>query len=97
MSRIAGNPQPDPRQDFLRDLVQFVVDKRSQRPMSVGIFLDANEQLGTEIAGLQTLTATLSLKDVHANLLGNDGPATYLRGQQRLDYALLPDTTSAHS
>jgi hypothetical protein len=88
MSRLAGNQAPDPRQDFIHDLIQFVKEKRNNRTMAVGIFLDANEKLGDEVDGLQRLTSSLGLTDAHANLLGNEGPAIYLRGTKRLDYAL---------
>ena len=56
----------------------------------MAIFIDANERMGDEPAGLQRLTEALALTDIHANLLDPaQEPATYLRGEKRLDYALL--------
>ena len=61
------------------------------------ISIDANERLGDETEGLQKLTASLRLTDAHANLLGPDGPAAYLRGTKRLDYALLCPLLMQHT
>ena len=88
MSRVAGNKNPDPRQNVIDDLIQFVKEQHSNRNLAVGIFLDANEQLGDEVEGLQKLTAALGPTDTHGHQLGNAGaPASYLRGNKRLDYA----------
>ena len=90
MSHVAGNSNPDPRQDFISDLIQFVKEKRNLRPVAVNINLDANEQMGDEHNGLQRLTEELGLTDIHGNQLGRQhAPATYLRGRKTVDYGLV--------
>ena len=81
MSHVAGNPTPDPRNDFIQDLIQFVKDQRKLKPLAININLDANESMGDEAAGLQRLTTELGLTDVHGNQLNAEtAPATYIRG-----------------
>ena len=89
MSRIAGNPNPDPRNDFISDLIHFVQEKRRLTPLAVNITLDANEHMGEEATGLQRLTTILGLTDVHGNKLGDQAPATYTRGSKQIDYGLV--------
>jgi hypothetical protein len=88
MSHVAGNPKPDPRKDFIADLIQFAQDKQRIQPMAVNINLDANEHLGAESDGPQHLTTVLGLTDVHGNKLGPDTPATCTRGSKQTDYGL---------
>jgi hypothetical protein len=68
MSRLAGNRSPDPRNDFLTDLIQFVTDKKAGRQLAVSILLDANETLGSDADGLQRLTNTLNLISMATDL-----------------------------
>ncbi len=90
MSHVAGNPTPDPRNDFITDLVQFVKDQRKLKPLAININLDANESMGDEAAGLQRLTTELGLTDVHGNQLNAEtAPTTYIRGTKRIDYGLM--------
>ena len=89
MSHIAGNPNPDPRNDFISDLIQFVQEKRRLTPLAVNITLDANEHMGEEATGLQRLTTILGLTGVHGNKLGDKAPATYTQGSKQIDYGLV--------
>ena len=86
MSRVAGKARPDPRKDFITDLIHFVKEQRNDRQLVVSILMDANELLGNEPDGIQQLTEQLQLTDIHCNQLGPDGPATYIRGKDRIDY-----------
>ena len=86
VSRGAGKERPDPRQDFITNLIQFVKEQRNDRQLAVSILMDANELLGTEPDGIQKLTEQLQLTDIHCNKLGPNGPATYIRGKDRIDY-----------
>lgn len=78
MSRVAGNAQPDPRNDLITDLEQFVKEQCNNRTLAVSIFIDANKMLGDEANGLQRLTASLNLTDAYDTLLGDESPASYL-------------------
>jgi hypothetical protein len=52
----------------------------------VSILIDANECLGQEKR--TDLTQGLNLTYIHSNMLGPNGPVTYLRGRERIDYGL---------
>jgi hypothetical protein len=67
MSHVAGNQSPDPRNDFISDLIHFVKEQRSLKPIAININLDANECMGEEAEGLQRLTSELGLTDIHGN------------------------------
>ena len=87
MSRVAGKERPDPRNDFITDIIQFVKEQRTDCQLAVSILMDANELLSTEPDGIQKLmTETLQLTEIHCNKLGSNGPATYIRGKDRIDY-----------
>jgi hypothetical protein len=89
MSHVAGNTKPDPFKDFITDLIQFVKEKRSIKPLAINVNLDANEQMGKESDGLQKLTAELGLTDTHGNKLGaHNAPATCDHGSKQADYGL---------
>jgi hypothetical protein len=97
LSRVAGKQDPNPRDDVITDLIQFVKAQTLRKPTAVGIFIDANKSLGDEPEGLQRLTKALGLTDIHANHLDNNQePATYLRGTKRLDYALISQQFLPH-
>ena len=90
MAHVSGNKHPDPRKDFIKDLIQFVKDKLRTKPFAININLDANERLGDEADGLQLLTTELNLTDIHGNQLGaKNAPATYTRGTKQIDYGLI--------
>ena len=76
MARVAGKARPDPRNDFITDLIKFVKEQRTVRQFAVSILMDANELLGTEPDGIQKLTETLQLTDIHCSMLRPHGPAT---------------------
>lgn len=93
MYRVAGNKRPDPRQDFITDHIPFIREQSCIAcTIAVGILIVANETLSSEAEGLiQRLTHTLNLTDIHDNIMiGPDGPATYLRGKEQIDYGLFP-------
>jgi hypothetical protein len=97
MSRVLGIKNPDPLQDFVTDIIRFVKAQQSKIPLAVSIFIDANEQLGDKVEGLQRITQELDLTDVHRNKLGTEkSPATHLRGSKRIDYALLSPLFMPH-
>jgi hypothetical protein len=48
LSRVAGKQDPNPRDDVITDLIQFVKAQTLRKPTAVGIFIDANESLGDE-------------------------------------------------
>jgi hypothetical protein len=84
MSRVAGKVTPDPRNDFITDLIQFVTEQRADRQIAISMLMDANELLGRETKGMQRLADTLNLTDIHRNMLGPQGPAAYvIRGRTR--------------
>jgi hypothetical protein len=56
MSHVTGNKKPDPRQDFITDLIQLVKNKQSIQTMAININLDVNKQMGDEANGLQCQT-----------------------------------------
>jgi hypothetical protein len=90
MSHITGNKKPDPRKDFIVDLIYRVKEKRSIKPLAININLDANERIGDKADGLQRLTAELGHTDIHGNKLGaQNTPPTYTRGSQQIDYGLV--------
>jgi hypothetical protein len=98
MPRVAGNQTPYPCQDFITDITQFVTEQSNNRMLAVGIFINANEQLGDEIDGILKLTESLGFTNVHGNLLGTDkAPASYLRGRKCLDYALFCPLLTQHT
>jgi hypothetical protein len=85
MSHVAGNPKPDPRKNFITDLIQFVKEQRSIKPLAINVNLDANERMGEEADGLQKLTAELGLTDIQGNNLGtHNAPATHTRGSKQV-------------
>jgi hypothetical protein len=90
MSHVDGNPTPDPRNDFISDLIHFDKDQRRLKPMAININLDANEPMGDEANGLQRLTTELGLTDIHGTHLGaHTAPPTHTRGSKKIDYGLV--------
>jgi hypothetical protein len=78
MSIVVGKVHPDPRKDFINDIIQFVTEQRADWHISLSILMDANILLGQEADGFQHITKTLNLTDIHRNMLGQEGPAIYL-------------------
>jgi hypothetical protein len=98
MSHVAGKQSPDPRNDFISDLIHFVKEQRSLKPIAINVNLDANECMGEEAEGLQRLTSELGLTDIHSNQLGaHNAPATHLRGKRQIDYSLLCHLLAPHA
>jgi hypothetical protein len=89
MSHVAGNPKPDPRKSFITDLIQFVKEQGSIKPLAINVNLDANKRMGEEARRLQKLTAELGLTDIQGNNLGaHNAPATNTRGSKQVDHGL---------
>ena len=83
-----GDAHLQPRQAFQRDLRQFL-SKLHQQEQEILLLGDFNERLGDNINGTAQLAAEFNLTDKfstqHPHL---QDPATYARGQKRLDFAL---------
>jgi hypothetical protein len=90
MSHVACNKSPDPRNDFISDLIQFVKEERILKPVAINVNLDANECMGEDAEGLQQLTSELlGLTDINSNQLGAlNAPATCLRGKRQINHSL---------
>jgi hypothetical protein len=84
--RLAGNPQPNPRRQFVEDLKKEVAVHRRNHEELI-ICDDFNERLGNDPNLMSTVCATHDLFDVHGGRLGDTAQVpTYIRGSKKLDY-----------
>jgi hypothetical protein len=98
MSRVAGNKQPDPRQDFIKDIIQFVIEQRNGRTLAVEIFIDANT-IGGGRGGTSTHYRQIRThRHTWKSIRHRQHPArTYLvRGRKRIEYAILSPLFHQH-
>lgn len=87
--RLSGILHPNPRQQFITDLMADLKQRRSngETLLLVG---DFNERLGDDPKLMASIATSFCLADPHSSSHGSasDVP-TYIRGQKRLDYCLL--------
>jgi hypothetical protein len=84
--RLAGNAQPNPRQQFAVDLKKEVANRRRNHEELI-VCGDFNEQLGDDPNLMASVCAQHDLFDVHDRHLGDQAQVpTYIRGSKKLDY-----------
>jgi hypothetical protein len=86
LMRLAGDPNPHPRNKFITDLTSEI---KKWQGSGAEIILggDFNKRLGETKDGLAQLITECRLADVHASNHGTqDEPNTYSRGSKRVDY-----------
>ena len=81
MMRAAGIEEPDPRQQFLDDLRDYILQLKQQK-QSVLLMMDANEATESKNSKLQQFFIECGITDLHANRHRNlaSPPNTYIRG-----------------
>lgn len=85
-----------PREAFIQDLQAFIQQVQNEREEII-LVGDFNEVISTPNAGMNVLATTCGLADLFNIRLGTpDQPATYQRGQRRLDYALVSTSLIQH-
>jgi hypothetical protein len=52
MARVVGKQNPDPCNDFMTDLIQFVKEQRASCQLGDSILMDANKPLDRKANGL---------------------------------------------
>ena len=87
--RLAGVQQPDPRRQFITDLLADL-QRRRRNDEHVLLIGDFNEQIGDDPKLMASVCSALNLFDPHTLRHGDavDIP-TYIRGKKRLDYCFL--------
>jgi hypothetical protein len=89
ISRTLGETNPAPRAQFIKDLTRQMRQWQANGNEII-LMLDANEQMGTEEEGIQYLTTSCNLTDIHAHRCPNiSNMATYSRGSKRIDFILI--------
>jgi hypothetical protein len=89
--RLNGDPQPDPRRSFIKDL-KTEIELWKSEGADVILGGDFNENLGETINGLAYLASTCQLTDAPAHFHGiEDESPTYVRGNRRLDYVFITE------
>jgi hypothetical protein len=87
MLRIASNPDPNSRQQFIYDVDEFLTALRQDPKHEILLMLDANENINEGGSKLHQLMQKHDMVDIHAHIHGTeDEPATYIRGRKRIDY-----------
>lgn len=88
MLSMEGMINPDPRRQFILDMIQCIQDLQSPM-LDVILSLDANEALGESAHGLTQLMRECKLVDLFHHHHGNCPQfATYDGGSRRLDYMI---------
>ena len=81
------NLKGDPRNNFWRDLTDFITSENDQQKVDVMVLFDANADYKDE--SLVEFTNRCQLMDLHDDATGGClAPETYYRGTRRLDYIL---------
>jgi hypothetical protein len=80
--------RPTPRQSFISDLQQFI--NQVQQTEDIILVGDFNEEMSRPSSGIDNLATNCSLADVFSLRLSSPHvPATYQRGNRRIDFALI--------
>jgi hypothetical protein len=87
--REMGNPDPNPRQQFITDLTQYITDLNIKDHDMILVMLDGNEPLCRQNKGISQLIHNTRLEDIfslhHAE---SCNLPTQVKGSQRIDYML---------
>jgi hypothetical protein len=86
-----GEAHINPRQAFIRDLRQFILQLTTHQTIKNEILIlgDFNERIGDNPQGIARIAAEFNLTDIlHVQHPHLQEIATYTRGQKRLDYSL---------
>ena len=88
VSRTLGENNPEPRTQFIQDETRQI-KQWQQEGNKIILMLDANEQMGAENEGIQHLTTSCNLTNIHAQRCPDiDKLATYARRTKRIDFVL---------
>ena len=84
-----GKETPQPRKQFVEDIIQYIHALHLQPDDMLILLMDANEQIGMEQSGIVNITTHGGLVDLFT--LHNCSPVTiptFVNGKSRIDYVL---------
>ncbi len=85
-----GIENPDPRKQCLKDLKEFINERRAGPLHSIIVMMDANENIMDRNSQIAAFIQQTGLVDVHGMKHGYDNdPATHHTGSRRIDYILV--------
>ena len=92
---LDGEVDPNPRKNFIRDLVTLVTEAKEDN-QDIILMGDFNEVVGDDPKMMAKVIAAGNLTDVHAHRHGHANIATYIRGRRQLDYCFVSPRILEH-